>query len=783
MLFETSVNNTCIGDSCLDDSNNSGGSSKQTSCSPNEPHTHPSTDTVMMMMIKSPIHEHKQLVGHGNDEKPFQLQSNSEQNLSQSHSQSHYSAFNENNRKLFKKSCETSAGGGNNINNSFHSQFTTVLKSKKKMVAVQEITDTITKELDTFDTTEEFQYGPGIVSKLRYRYLTLTLRQNAQKQRSNLDSLRRTTSLNNLLDHDDDDEEEDDDEEDVVDEDDEVEEENHIEVAATKENKQQLHLLHQQQHHQHVQNNHQQQQQEKEIRATSVVHKYLKQNQSSVHFNSSVEQQQQQRTARQIKRGNDTLKRARSVEALLCDNNSRFNNNSNNNNHHHNSISSNSSIITNNNYSNNKQHIINNNRNSWNDSKSNAITIEDKIHNARERNLLSLDKIPKRLTSIIDDTERPPHDLVKQTLKMFEATANRRGGPNRKSNGDVAAKIATYKSIISQEKPIIIYPKPSSPKKSPPVLKLKIDSPISNMVKKFTPMTTEEPSSSPSPSPILENNPNSNTNLNLNSKPDIIPRKHSMATTTQQPLLFPTTTMSCESPVSELTRKINSLSIQTKATTTNSVSEQNSCESDVVLVENNKRSASLVVESSETTDGSSSSKRISQSALDNIAKAGTTQHFSFRSTPPTTTKQIGVIRPTIVTAEVLNDAATVSDDNNGYMNNLTPLKEKIPLTSREIQKNMINDKKREEATTASQSSSPAWLNAIKKGNNTNNVTGKNNNHGHGDNNSMVFNFKDRKEVPDYIENDGLLFRKRRELPKVSFSYLFFCVFLKLFHRQ
>lgn len=744
MLFGSSTaNNTCISDSLDDSSNNSGGSSKKTS-SPNEPLTHPPTDTVMM--IKSPIHEHKQLVGHGNDEKPFQLQSDSEQNLS---SQSQHSAFNENNRKLFKKSCELNSGVSNQVSLASLS----AVKYKKKMVAVQEITDTITKELDTFDT-EEFQYGPGIVSKLRYRYLTLTLRQNAQKQRSNLDSLRRATSLNNLLDHDDDDDD------DEVDDEEETVDEGEVEVAATKQQQHSQQHPQQQQHHQQYSQHPQHQQ-------PPVVHKYLKQNQSSVHFNSSVEQQQQQRTARQIKRGNDTLKRARSVEALLCDNNNR--NSSNNN---------------------NINHIINNNRNSWNDCKSyttttttidnknNTVTIEDKIHNARERNLLSLDKIPKRLTSIIDDTERPPPDLVKQTLKMFEATANRRGGPNRKANGEVAAKIANYKTIISQEKPIIIYPKPSSPKKSP--LKLKIDSPISNMVRKFTP-TNEEPQPL-----ILENNL-----LNLNSKPDIIPRKHSTTTTaggisplsptTPIALTSPTTTTSCESPVSELTKKINNLSIQTKATTTNSnsVCEQNSYESDVVGVasENKGISASSTATSpTETTDSSLlTSKRISKSALDNIAKAGTTQHFSFRSTPPTTTKQVGIIRPLVAAAvEVLSDdvlhvqtSVTVTDD---FMS--LPSKEKIPLTSREIQKNMINDKKREEASTSSSTSSPAWLNAIKK-NNANNATAKNNNHGHGDNNTMVFNFKDRKEVPDYIENDGLLFRKRRELPKVSFFFLSF----------
>lgn len=34
-------------------------------------------------------------------------------------------------------------------------------------------------------------------------------------------------------------------------------------------------------------------------------------------------------------------------------------------------------------------------------------------------------------------------------------------------------------------------------------------------------------------------------------------------------------------------------------------------------------------------------------------------------------------------------------------------------------------------------------------------------------NTMVFNFSDRKDVPDYIENDGLVIRRKRELPKVG----------------
>lgn len=49
------------------------------------------------------------------------------------------------------------------------------------------------------DQLEELHYGPGIVSKLRCRYMSLTLNQGCTKQRPSLNFLRRSTSLNNLI--------------------------------------------------------------------------------------------------------------------------------------------------------------------------------------------------------------------------------------------------------------------------------------------------------------------------------------------------------------------------------------------------------------------------------------------------------------------------------------------------------------------------------------------------------------------------------------------------------
>lgn len=50
------------------------------------------------------------------------------------------------------------------------------------------------------DSSEEFKYGPGIVSRLKSRYLSLTLRESQNKARPSLANLRRATSLENILD-------------------------------------------------------------------------------------------------------------------------------------------------------------------------------------------------------------------------------------------------------------------------------------------------------------------------------------------------------------------------------------------------------------------------------------------------------------------------------------------------------------------------------------------------------------------------------------------------------
>lgn len=679
------------------------------------------------------------------------------------------------------KSCKTLKYRANSSKSSApDSPLSVGSSTKKKMVAAQDIGETSDIEFD-FDPSEELQYGPGIVSKLRCRYLSLALRQSAGKQRPPLDSLRRATSLNNLLDDD--------------------EDSNSSSCVVD-----------------HGENQGQKSWNNAGANATADRNP----EEFVATFQKNLKLSDRDKRSRQIKRGNDSLKRARSVEALLScektwDNETAAN------------------LTSRPLYS---RVILQKDCDSPTQSQSqdiianapNEVTIEDKISNARGRILLNNEKPPKRLTSIIDDTERPPPDLVKQTLKMFEATANRRGrGLSRNNfNGEVAAKVASYKCIISQEKPPIVFPKPPlSPKKhfrKPGGLdlvatkknssstqnskKTQPSSPVSNITKKFSVCDVntssesnvfQSPTLSQNSSPTASHRPEVALRNSLKNEsptpparnsygnnyprtPDIIQRKH----------VETSSGVEC-SPIAQLTRKMERLAIESPEMNTSTPIQES--------ISRRKNS-----ESDESVDGNSDnlSKRVSKGALENISKAGATQHISFSKTsskpplggsavngnsstgtadqPGVTTKQVGVIRPLVSEPKLqtekpksseidlsLDEVSAKTRDNlvitNLSQSNTVSAKinvqpgEKPSLTSREIEKNLINEKKNEEAGL--ESATTKWQLGKKKSWNTQIAPSQNN--------CMVFNFKDRKEVPDYIENDGLIFKRRRELPKPNES--------------
>ncbi|XP_004530475.2 mucin-17 [Ceratitis capitata] len=865
-------------------------------------------------------------------------------------------------------------------------------------------TNNQTEEVN-FDPAEDLSYGPGIVSKLRCRYLSLAFRESMEKERHCLDNMRRATSLNNLLDReepqDDDDEPDDDIDSGEANDVGIQEDEDYVELRADADR---------------TSNS------ERKLKTQGGILKHSGDGTTQDNTKKTTTFQKHSNVfgangtrlpnsapagttggavspanvatpdtprSRHVKRGNDSLKRARSVEALLCERSPWQ-------------------------YAALNRTSYQPQRQNYAPTQPTCVTIEDKINNARSRLILGTDIMPpKRLTSVIDDTERPPPDLVKQTLKKFEATANRRGrGPNRANGtGEVANKVATYKTIIKENKPAIVFPKPplsptkklNTPILTKPVAKPVVgatdllNSPLGRKTTAAAAAQTNVNNAATGPGkPQATTVTTSTSNVAAvaavlssglsESSPDIIPR-HKLLTEKSESLMHGVV----DSPVSALTKKLEKLRIdsadklQTKETkqptqlnkqqTINSALEAtNNSDNEFVNIgelnnenntsnsskfvggvdegeaagdndaalegnenSNNKITTKAVLATKQHNDraGTSASisssesvvepdtaqqagtaaissdlsddddglvdiaaaaptKRITRTALDNIARAGTTQQFKFaasgqtnvgnnvnnkkleQKTKPQTNintdiptsvfnaapgKQIGVIRPLLTTTAAQQQGNTTNNSlsnqqqllqqhlealkqNNLYNNTTsTPIAaagatthstiyhNTSPLTSREIEKNRINEMKKADgspivaatmvntgsvnatshavaaaaanaslntvintnapghkgngvgATTSSSTStaspivgtsglneldaaaqgannSPLWALRIKRQAPPSVAQ---------ENTSMVFNFSNRKEVPDYIENDGVIFRRKRELPKPNES--------------
>ncbi|XP_021704564.1 transcription factor mef2A isoform X1 [Aedes aegypti] len=307
------------------------------------------------------------------------------------------------------------------------------------------------------DSSEELKYGPGIVSKLRCRYLSLALRQSANKQRPSLNNMRRATSLNNLLDEEG---------EDLSEREQSIESKDHHHHHQSSQDKG---YLQQSQNGKFGQITNQMNMATPKAKTPDeYISTFQKSVQNSYTRSGRQTEKKNEYNRYNKQRGADSLKRARSVEALVRYDHKAWERDI----QKENLYSSNDSNViildeisctngTTNGNANNCQSVAMNKAELITD----CVTIEEKIINGREKG----DPKPKRLTSFIDADERPPPDVVRQTMKIFEANANRRGRPVARTNGaagEVAAKVACYKSIISQDKPPITHPKPPlSPKK------------------------------------------------------------------------------------------------------------------------------------------------------------------------------------------------------------------------------------------------------------------------------------------------------------------------------
>lgn len=217
------------------------------------------------------------------------------------------------------------------------------------------------------DSSEELQYGPGIVKKLKSKYLNLTLRET-NKNRGSVQRFRRAASLEDLLDCEDDPPE-------------------------------------------------------------KTIKRFTKKN--------VVTKAERYRNSA---RGNDSMKRARSVETLM----------------RYNSLPEEPNSAPNRFGSMFKQepvndHIILIDRSS--------VKIESRLAEERPK---AVNK-PMRIKPVLAETERPPPDLVKTTMRIFEGSAKK-----HKPKGEVAAKVATFKTINdtfkSQNQKKIIPKPPLQPK-------------------------------------------------------------------------------------------------------------------------------------------------------------------------------------------------------------------------------------------------------------------------------------------------------------------------------
>lgn len=558
------------------------------------------------------------------------------------------------------------------------------------MVAKQEIMNEpqAQQHVEGEEDSDSFKYGPGFVSKLRYRYLSLTLRQTSvSKQRPSLAQLRRSTSLNNLLD-------EETDEQDQRQEN--ADTKANIANAINGNSNDSVALENQKNH----------------IRNNGIEKPLAEQHPppSDGHANGHPT-----RTSRSIDKSLN-LKRARSVEAILRYDHSAWERDVQ------------------------KDHIENGST-----KVSSEITIEDKIQSARDR---PQTQPPKRLTSLIDDDERPPAGICKQTMRIFEASVNKkRNSVTRPIGQEVASKVAIFKC---QEKPAIASRKPNI---HPRITSPKLNNTNMNNSEKFAMFTKEKTVLPKLDINIIKNNLETKSNgswspadnkdayrnkmdnspvlsdSSLSSTPNVMsPFRNSMSPD-------PKKSDTVASPlITTLSSKLNNLHMETS--TPKAYNKSNNLlkiadDPDTVKADkdsvDNKHNGEV------------------KSANDDVEAPKTVMSFSPKINNNVGTN--GKSTPAEVISEVKNSV-------------ITKPTQAPPPPPPYVPRSRDNGDKSSFASdsNSTEAAAPKWT--VKKKSWA----------AQGDEavaNTIVFNFSDRKDVPDYIEHDGLILRRKRELPKVS----------------
>lgn len=607
------------------------------------------------------------------------------------------------------------------------------------MVAKQEILN----EAQVQQTTEGdedgdgFKYGPGFVSKLRYRYLSLTLRQTSvAKQRPSLAQLRRSTSLNNLLDE----ETVEEHEQDVVQHAGGGEEEEDVDTKANaingNSNNKNITAHENQKNHNR-----------------NGIEKPLTES-----FTLPSDGPHHVRSSRSVDKSLN-LKRARSVEAILRYDHSAWERDIQ------------------------KDRIENGSATKV----PSEVTIEDKIQCARDRPLSH--QPPKRLTSLIDDDERPPAGICKQTMRIFEATANKKRNPATRPIGpEVANKVALFKG---QEKPAIaskkptIHPRITSPN---PIINNHLNNgsptkPMNNS-EKFAKYTKEKTVLPKLDINIIKNNLETksssanhgswspadnkdayrsikldyspaNSDSSLSSTPNVMsPFRNSMSPQLNDPLPAKKLDQTTSPLISSLSSKLNNLQMETS--TPKAYSKSNNLlkivdDVDTVSIDkdasDNKPTNGELKSSNDEVHSSKAVMSFSPKINNNVGTNGKLHHEK----SPDNNGEVKTVKDSFVVTKPsqapppppYTTKQQVSRDNNDKSSF-------VPT---------VNESKSSTIESSEPSAPPKWT--VKK----KSWSSKENDDSAG--NTIVFNFSDRKDVPDYIEHDGLILRRKRELPKVS----------------
>lgn len=620
------------------------------------------------------------------------------------------------------------------------------------MVAKQEIVSETQVQQTAYgdeDGDDSFKYGPGFVSKLRYRYLSLTLRQTSvSKQRPSLSQLlRRSTSLNNLLDEEN--------ETHIQDVDHGGEEEDDAELRANEVNAI------------NGSNNNKE-----------VAHENLK-NHNRIGIEKPLTESyappsdgHHTRTGRSADKSLN-LKRARSVEAILRYDHTAWERDVQ------------------------KDHVESIPKEHVEKVKTQCdVTIEDKIQSARERPQITP---PKRLTSLIDDDERPPPGICKQTMRIFEASANRkRNSITRPIGQEVANKVALFKC---QEKPAVaskkpnIHPRITSPK---PVHQLNNNnnnnntttngnSKTMNNSEQFAKYTKEKTVLPKLDINIIKNNLETKSNgswspadnkdsyrnikldyspahsdSSLSSTPNVLsPFRNSMSPQLNEPLPTMKKIDQNASPlITSLSSKLNNLHMETpkaynKSNNLLKIVDDPADDKDVSDNKHNNSNGNGNVEVKSVNDDVHCLKTVMSFIPKINNNVGTNGKSNHEKSPADNNGEVKTAKDNFVIMKPTQappppppytmKAQPMSRDSNDKSSF-------VPSASDE--KNVVDSSETETTVAAA----PKWTVKKKSWSAQNDDASAN---------TIVFNFSDRKDVPDYIEHDGLILRRKRELPKVS----------------